>query len=71
MIKNFDEFINESTESNAFKKFLLKYGASKEIFCLNKHLTKEQLLKISYLIGAFQCLFYLTGCEASIFNLKR
>ena len=32
MIKNFNEFINESTESNTFKKFLLKYGASKEIF---------------------------------------
>lgn len=32
MIQKFEEFINESAESNQFKKYLLKYGASKEIF---------------------------------------
>lgn len=32
MIQKFEEFINESAESNQFKKALLKYGASNEIF---------------------------------------
>jgi hypothetical protein len=32
MIQKFEEFINESAESNQFKKALVKYGASKEIF---------------------------------------
>lgn len=32
MIQKFEDFINESTESNQFKKALVKYGASKEIF---------------------------------------
>ena len=32
MIQKFEEFITESVETNQFKKALLKYGASNEIF---------------------------------------
>lgn len=32
MIQKFDEYIAESAETNQFKKALLKYGASNEIF---------------------------------------